>query len=189
MVCMNRQSNSAAGSVVITADTNFIWPDSNIIVVELWGGGAGGMWFNGANAWTAGSGGSTKFDTTAIVATGGVSYYTNVAGSGGDSFLPGEQGTGTYGGAPGNPSGGIGGARMTTFAAPGNSYGGGGSGSELNIKGGNGGEYRIKTYTGNAYALGASIPVTIGVAGTRGTDGSSYVNNPGAAGAARITWF
>lgn len=195
------QSFTTAGS------SSFTVPCHNNLTVTVWGGGGGG----GSGFMSATNpgqtGGQSTWNTSTMIANGGVGGGAGSASggqgsaggtaSGGSTNTSGNAGTNASGSAGGNggasPNGGAGGVGSTAFAvgqagtAPGG--GGAGGGAFYDGGGGGGGGYATATYAAGTYSVGASVPVTVGAAGAGGLSGNpTYNGGAGAVGRVTVSW-
>lgn len=184
-------------SITATGSQNFLVPEYNVLIIDLWGAGASGAGNTPGAANFAGlAGGDTTISSLSLIAggsPGGAVALTPTAGgtaAGGDTNTSGNQATGggavagVGGNAPG-PGGGAGGAGAVSAGAPngsaGSAPGAGGGGSYNNgsgtpcYVGGSSGAYLRKTYVPGA--PGAPVPnttlsVNIGVGGAVNPSGT-----------------
>ena len=191
-----------AGSQSFTTAGNhsFEVPCHNTMTVEVWGAGCGGNGcVTGSSFAAQGSHGEASSWDSALVGGGGQRATASVGGaggsaSGGTTNTPGQAGASgnSHGGKGGDsPNGGSGGAQLNTAGNgnPGNAPGGGGGGSYqsgCHGDGGGGGGYSSITYSAGTYAVGATIPVTVGAGGLGGV--GNRTGGKGADGEVTITW-
>lgn len=190
------QSFTTAGS------SNFVVPCHNTLTVEVWGAGGGGVGWSDATRKNGTAGGTSSWDGTVIANGGGAAGSSAGVGgsaSGGITNTTGGNGSGSgsNGRKGGNgANGGAGGAaKSCTGHGNGGTAPGGGGGGACNVygrsshygNGAGGGGYSAITYAAGTYAVGASVPVTVG-AGGAGGNGSDYDGGLGAVGRVTVTW-
>lgn len=211
-ISMNEFYSKRSTSPVVPGSANyttagtftFTVPVHNTLIVELWGGGAGGSGTTRSQVFSSAAGAST-WDGGVLVANGGSGSATGTGGtaSGGDTNTTGgtgesrPNGSATGGGAGGaGANGGAGGARQnsTGNGFPGTQPGGAGGGGSVAYRegryggsGGGGGAYCQKTYSAGTYTAGSSVTVVVGAGSNGGLSGSN-LGGAGAAGRAIITW-
>lgn len=205
------------GSQTMNASGNFVVPEYNELIVELWGGGAPGGSVFGDALWNPGAsnGGATQVAALGLTAGGGQRGAARTAGGAGGTASGGDVNTTGGAGGPGStttrvsgaggncPNGGAGGPSAVSGggSVPGNAGaapGGGGSGSshfDTNVghddsgNGGGAGGYCRKTYTrANGPTPGASLAVTVGAGGVGAAVTNGQPGGNGASGRARFTW-
>ena len=162
---------------------NFVVPKHNTLTVQLWGAGGGGggagaavTGYGGTNE-IGGTGGPSKWDGGSASgkpqANGGVGGRNTETGTGGAGGTASGGTTNTSGGAGGDGGTGSGGAAGT---AANGGYGDGGPGEHWTqvvyvvthyyAGGGGGGAYSSRSYSAGTYAVGATVSVVVGAAGS-----------------------
>ena len=195
-VTAGSQTYSTAGSY------SFNVPCYNNLTVEVWGAGGGGA---GVASGNGGAGGASTWDGGVLTANGGAGATSNpgaggTASGGTTNTTGGAGGNGASGKSGAGGAGANGGAGGTAKSSnnngnAGSAPGGGGSGAifvnpmggSYLGDGGGGGGYSAKTYGAGTYAVGNSVAVAVGAAGTKG-NGASYDGGAGAVGRVTITW-
>lgn len=216
----NRVVTPGSQTFLTAGTYTFTWPDADTVVVELWGAGGGGSGYgvsgttfyasagyDGENssfnssviAYGGKHGGGQSAGTvqtaTSITLTGGAS----VSGTGGDFSIASTAGQ-TNGvrnsdGGDGANAPGTGGVKTSNTGAGVNGSQPGGGGSSASYNGNcagsaSGGGYTQKTYSGSAFAIGASVSLVVGAGGAGGplTPGTSYIGGAGGPGKVYISW-
>ncbi len=194
---------TAGSQTYSTAGTySFTVPCHNTLTVEVWGAGGGGVGWSNSTRKNGVTGGGSDWDGTVVANGGGGAGSSAGAGgtaSGGTINATGGAGAGSGSNGRNGGAGANGGAGGPDRSCYGNGYGGsapgGGGGGACSQygrgayygNGAGGGGYSTITYSAGTYAVGNSVPVTVG-AGGAGGNGSSRDGGSGAVGRVTVSW-